>query len=121
MSCIAAFFLYQMYQMFVSDWLEDKLARWRDSRTAGNSINKIAQVKLVSDDAKGIEKFVSDNAQYLSTQTVQKLVGRIEDIKAGSYIAADDTLRARIEELPKPMTEALPLEEEPAKAKRARR
>ena len=32
MSCIAAFFL---YQMFVSDWLEDKLARWRDSRTTG--------------------------------------------------------------------------------------
>ena len=97
--CLCIFAVVVVYQIFLSDWIDSKRAQWKDSREKHNSIDKIAQVKLVSDDAKGIEKFVTTNAQYLSDQMVKKLVLRIEEIKAGNVIAADDILRARIAEL----------------------
>jgi hypothetical protein len=90
-----------VYQIFLSDWVDEKREQWRSGKNKVNSIDKIAQVKLVSDDAKGIENFVTENAQYLSDQMVKKLVARIEDIKAGSVIAADELLKTRIAELPR--------------------
>ncbi len=97
--CLFGFAIVVLYQIFLSDWVDDKRASWKDSREKHSSIDKIAQVKLVSDDAKGIEKFVTTNAQYLSDQMVKRLVARIEEIKAGSVIAADDLLNARIAQL----------------------
>lgn len=88
-----------VYQIFLSDWIAAKRAEWKESREKGNSIDKIAQVKLVSDDAKGIEKFVTNNAQYLSDQMVKKLVARIESIRVDSIISADEILKTRIAEL----------------------
>lgn len=88
-----------VYQIFLSDWIAAKRAQWKESREKNNSIDKIAQVKLVSDDAKGIEKFVTNNAQYLSDQMVKKLVARIESIKVDGVISADEILKTRIAEL----------------------
>lgn len=98
--CLAAIVVITLYQIFLSDWVDEKRTQWKESRIKVNSVDKIAQVKLVSDDAKGIEDFVTKNAQYLSDQMVKKLVARIEDIKAGSVIAADEILKTRIAELP---------------------
>jgi hypothetical protein len=88
------------YQIFLSDWISAKRAQWKEARNKADSIEKIAQVKLVSDDAKGIEKFVTNNAQYLSHQMVKRLVARIEGIKADNVIiSSDESLKARIAEL----------------------
>jgi uncharacterized membrane protein len=97
--CLFGFVAVVLYQIFLSDWVDEKRAAWKDSREKHGSINKIALVKLVSDDPKGIEKFVTTNAQYLSDQMVQKLVARIEEIKAGNVIMADDLLKTRFAEL----------------------
>ena len=88
-----------VYQIFLSDWIAAKRVQWKEARSKGDSIDKIAQVKLVSDDAKGIEKFVTNNAQYLSDQMVKKLVARIETIKVDGVISADEILKTRIAEL----------------------
>lgn len=88
-----------VYQIFLSDWIAAKRMQWKEAREKGNSIDKIAQIKLVSDDAKGIEKFVTNNAQYLSDQMVKKLVARIENIKVDGVISADEILKTRIAEL----------------------
>lgn len=98
--CLSVIVAFTLYQIFVSDWVEEKRAQWKEGKNKVNTVDKIAQIKLVSDDAKGIEDFVTKNAQYLSDQMVKKLVSRIEDIKAGSVIAADEILKTRIAELP---------------------
>ena len=99
-----------VYQIFLSDWIAAKRAQWKEAKDKNNSIDKIAQVKLVSDDAKGIEKFVTNNAQYLSDQMVKKLVARIESIRVDGVISADEILKTRIAELQ-------PEEEEETEAK----
>ncbi len=104
-----------VYQIFLSDWIAAKRAGWREVRGRAESIDKIAQVKLVSDDAKGIEQFVTNNAQYLSDQMVKKLVARIESLKIDQVIASDEILKKRIEELPQPE------EEEDAETARSQR
>ena len=113
-----------LYQLLLSDFVEEKYKKWKDNKNIGSSANKIAQIKIISDDIKGIEKFVTDNAQYLSDQTVKKLVGRIEEIKAGDVIAADDLLKVRINNLSIPDTVAAPVEDVESngatKSKRAR-
>lgn len=94
-----AFTVVVLYQIFLSDWIAAKREQWKEARSKADSIDKIAQVKLVSDDAKGIEKFVTNNAQYLSDQMVKKLVARIEAIKVDGVISADEILKTRIAEL----------------------
>jgi hypothetical protein len=88
-----------IYQIFLSDWVDVKRAQWKIDKSKSGSIDKIAQVKLVSDDAKGIEEFVTNNAQYLSDQMVKKLVARIESLKVDQVIATDELLKTRIAEL----------------------
>jgi hypothetical protein len=88
-----------VYQIFLSDWVATKRAQWKIDKSKSGSIDKIAQVKLVSDDAKGIEEFVTTNASYLSDQMVKKLVARIESLKVDQVIAEDELLKTRIAEL----------------------
>jgi hypothetical protein len=88
-----------VYQIFLSDWIATKRAQWKIDKSKSGSIDKIAQVKLVSDDAKGIEEFVTTNASYLSDQMVKKLVARIESLKVDQVIAEDELLKTRIAEL----------------------
>lgn len=88
-----------VYQIFLSDWVATKRAQWKIDKSKSGSIDKIAQVKLVSDDAKGIEEFVTTNASYLSDQMVKKLVARIETLKVDQVIAEDELLKTRIAEL----------------------
>lgn len=92
-----------IYQIFLSDWVEDKLTRFTEYRTKYGNVDKIAMVKLVSDDAKGIEQFVNDNARYLSQKMVQKLVNRIETLRFDNTIADDDFLKKRIANLEEPL------------------
>ncbi len=96
--CLFVFAVVVVYQIFLSDWISAKRAQWKEVKGKAASIDKIAQVKLVSDDAKGIEQFVTNNAQYLSDPMVKKLVARIEDIRAGSVISADEILKTRFVE-----------------------
>jgi Na+/glutamate symporter len=87
-----------VYQIFLSDWVAARRAQWKEVKGKAASIDKIAQVKLVSGDAKGIEQFVTNNAQYLSDPMVKKLVARIESLQVDQVIA-DDMLKSRIAEL----------------------
>jgi hypothetical protein len=90
-----------VYQVFLSDLIAAKRSQWKESKEKYSSMDKIAQVKLVSDDAKEIEKFVTDNAQFISNNMVNKLVERIEYLHADKYIASnEDTLKKRIADLP---------------------
>ncbi len=88
-----------VYQIFLSDWVDEKRNKHKESKGKANSVDKLARVKLVSDDPKDIEKFVTDNTQYLSDQMVSNLVARIEYLKADKVITADEVLKQRIEEL----------------------
>jgi hypothetical protein len=78
------------YQVFISD----KIKNWKNNRSkrieATNSAEKIAQVKLLSDDRKEIELFIEKNATYLSNNIVKKLVDRLEYLKAEHVIEEDD-------------------------------
>lgn len=85
-----------VYEIFLSDFIEEKRISYIKKRSEKNSINKVALVKLISDDAKDIEKFISNNAQYLSDEMVNKLVNRIESIKYDKIIY-NDSLSQRID------------------------
>jgi hypothetical protein len=108
----AAVMLVIVYQVFLSDYITEKRDQNRGSREKYDSTAKIAQVKLVSDDAKDIETFITNNARYLSGEMVTKLVDRIEAIRTDQVINADTILKKRIDDL-------APQEEEPAVVKRA--
>jgi len=98
------------YQIFISDYLSSKLKNRRELRTNKDAMAKIAKVKLVSDDPKDIEKFITVNAQYLSDDTVNKLVERIELIKADRIIM-EDGLKARIAGAPIKQSQVQELDE----------
>lgn|SRR6185369_287018 len=106
-----------VYQVFLSDWVRARRLQVKESQVKFDSIDKIAQVKLVSDDAKDIEDFITKNAQYLSNEVVKRLVDRIEAIKTDQIISADTILKKRIDALEQPIE----VEEEPAVVKRASR
>lgn len=100
-----------LYQVFLSDWIENMRSNSKESKSKTSNLEKIAQVKLVSDNTKGIETFIIENAQYLSDQMVKKLVARIEYLNADKVIAANEnTLSQQIESLE--LTDAFPEEEE---------
>lgn len=103
-----------VYQIFLSDWIDEKRNKRKENKGKASSVDKLAKVKLVSDDPKDVEMFVTDNAQYLSDQMVTKLVARIEYLKADKVITADEVLKQRIEEL-EPMEE----EVKPSETQRA--
>ncbi len=88
-----------VYQIFLSDWVDEQRSKHKENKGRANSVDKLAKVKLVSDDPKDIEMFVENNAQYLSDQMVTKLVARLEYLKADKVITADEALKHRIEEL----------------------
>lgn len=106
-----------VYQVFLSDMIKAKRQQVKDSEAKHDSIEKIAKVKLVSDDPKDIEKFITDNAQYLSDDMVQRLVDRIDNIKNDNVINADTLLKKRIDAL----EPELEVHDEPAVLKRASR
>jgi len=91
-----------LYLAFLSEWVDRKLHQFGEYRTKSTNADKIAMVKQVSDDAKGIEQFVTQNAEYLSKAMVQKLVNRIETLRYDSSIADDDVLKKRIANLKEP-------------------
>lgn len=88
-----------VYQVFLGDWIAAKRAQWREVKGKADSIDKIAQVKLVSGDVKDIEQFVTNNAQYLSLPMVKQLVARIESLQVDQVIATDELLKNRIANL----------------------
>lgn len=103
--CLFVFGVVVVYQIFLSDYIGHLRAGWKEAKSKNNSVDKIAQVKLVSDDPKGIEQFVTDNAQYLSDQMVKQLVARIESLKVDQVITEDEVLKKRIAALPQPEEE----------------
>jgi predicted oxidoreductase len=87
-----------VYQVLLSDILKNLRAKNAERSSAKENSGKIALVKMVSDDPKDIEKFISANAQYLSDETVKKLVERIEMIKCDRIIN-EDSVKKRIDVL----------------------
>jgi hypothetical protein len=104
--------VFALWHIFASDYVTSIRRQYSENKSIKDKTAKIARVKLVSDDRKEIEKFVSDNATYLSDETVRLLVARIEAIK-NDRIIADDDLKVRFEELNKPseliQAESVPL------------
>jgi hypothetical protein len=90
---------YAVYQIFLSDWVKAHRAQVEERKGKFGSLEKIALVKLVSEDPKDIEQFITTNAAYLSNDTVQKLVARIEALHTDKVISADDILKSRFEDL----------------------
>lgn len=103
-----------VYQVFIAEWVDTRRNAIKQKQSQHDSIDKIAQVKLVSDDAKDIEKFITSNAEHISNEMVARLVDRIETIKTDQYINADSILKKRIDDLVQPEEEDEPV------AKRAR-
>lgn len=97
-----------VWDVFLSDLLKGKIMNFAEQRTNVSNADKIARVKLVSDDARGIEKFITDNASLLSDAMVQQLVARIEAIKTDKVIDADTLLKSRIDDLEDPTPEPEP-------------
>jgi predicted Zn-dependent peptidase len=99
-SIVVLCFVITGYQIFLSDWFEGKAEAKRVKTAKLNSVSKMAMIKMVSDDPKDIENFVSNNVEYLSDQTVQQFVDRIESLKADSVIKlCDNVLKQRIEDV----------------------
>ena len=91
--------LYFLYDAFMADSLKEKLLSFKERKAITSGAEKIAKVKLVSDDAKDIEKFISSNANNLTMEMVNQLVARIELLKTDKVIEADDLLKKRINDL----------------------
>jgi hypothetical protein len=105
-----------LYQIFLSDYFRDKRIAVEQKQSKHNSIDKVARVKLISDDPKDIEYFITTNSQYLSDDMVERLVSRIEDIKADQVVNnTDNVLKSRIDRLFQEETE------DPVVVKRASR
>jgi len=104
------------YQIFLADWISSKRQMTKESKGKFGSVEKIAQIKLVSNDAKDIEQFVTDNAAYLSGPVVNKLAARIESLHIDTVIRDDDFLNRKIAALPQPEED----EEEEVHAKTVR-
>src|SRR5574338_752273 len=88
-----------LYQIFLSDMVAARRKASQESKNQLGRVAKMAKVKLVSDNAKEIEKFIADNAEHLSDETVNLLVARIEAIKTDQVISADTILKSRIDSL----------------------
>lgn len=88
-----------IYQIFLSDWVKAWRAQNAEKHSKYSNVEKIALVKLVSEDPKDIEQFITNNATFLSDTTVQKLVARIEALHTDNIISADSILKARFEDL----------------------
>jgi hypothetical protein len=108
--------LYMVFSIFFADQIKEKMAANEAAKTKQSSLDKIAKVKVVSEDAKDIEKFITDNAQYLSDTTVAALVARIEMIRTDKVINDDTLLKKRIDAL-----DPVEIDEEPVVVKRASR
>ena len=88
-----------VYHVFLSDYVKERREKSNENKAKLNSMNKIACLKLVSNDAKDIEKFIEANAQFLSAEVVNKLVSRIEYLNADKAISDDNNLKTRIDAL----------------------
>ena len=88
-----------IYQVFLSDWLDLTKQKSKINKDKSSSVEKIAKIKLVSSDAKDIEKFVTDNADFLSNEIVGQLAARIESLHVDDFLASDDVLKKRIADL----------------------
>jgi hypothetical protein len=89
--------VYLVYKLLLSDWLASKRLASKEKKDALGAAQKIAQLKLVSDDAKDIENFIAQNAANLSDDMVKKLVERIESLKC-DHLIYEDSLRKRIDQ-----------------------
>lgn len=78
--------IYFVYELFLSDFFEAQIESFRQHKLTASNFDKIAKIKLVSDDPKEIEKFITDHAQFLSDVIVQLLVNRIAELKADKAI-----------------------------------
>lgn len=88
-----------LYDVLLGDYISDKLSLKRKNKSTASNAEKFARVKMISDDPKDIEKFINDNAQYLSPDSVEQLVCRIELLKADKVIDSDNNLKTRIDAL----------------------
>jgi len=107
---------YMLFSIFFSDAIKEKMASNEAIKVKQSSLDKIARVKMVSEDPKDIEKFITDNAQYLSEGMVAGLVGRIEMIRTDRIISDDNMLKKRIDAL-----DPVEIDEEPVVLKKVAR
>lgn len=70
-----------IYKFFLADWLKyQKMERNRIDITP-ESIEKLAKLKLISENTIEVETFVTNNASILSDDMVNQLVAHIEELK----------------------------------------
>ena len=77
------------YQIFISD----KIQVWWNGRAESTSADKIARLKMLSDDSKDIEKFIIANAATLSNESMNQLLARLETLHADKVLNDDTRFR----------------------------
>lgn len=78
-----------LYQVFISE----KIEAYKERRAQSTSADKIARLKLLSDDPKEIEKFIVANAADLSNVSMNQLLARLETLHADRVINDDSRFR----------------------------
>lgn len=86
-----------LYYLFVENGLVSFFSSRKAKKRAMTSAEKVARVKATSDDPKEIETFITKNAENLGEESLNKLIERIELLKADRIIN-DDILKRRISE-----------------------
>ena len=71
-----------IYWAFFSDAIRDKNNKKKKKEVDIENIKKISLIKMVSDDKKEIENFITTNVEILPNDIIVKLVERIEVIKS---------------------------------------
>lgn len=77
------------YNIFISSYVNEWIYKNNKAKTIKQNANKMALLKLISNDAKDIEKFITANTQFLSDDLVKKLVARVEIINCDRIIYLD--------------------------------
>ncbi len=89
-----------LYEIFISDYISEKLDDYRTNKDKYLNANRVAKVKVFSDNVSDIEKFIISSGHYLSEEMVQQLINRIESLQADKALF-NDPLKARIDALDK--------------------
>lgn len=80
-------------------FLADKLMEFKEARAQASSADKIARMKVLSDDPKEIEKFIISNAASLSDASMNSLLARLETLHAEKVINDDSRFRVVTENM----------------------
>lgn len=91
------FCLYFIYYIFIGDIFGSFIKEKREKSNKKITCQKLAEVKMTSNNTKEIENFIVENVLFLSENTIKKLILRIDDINNDRVITADNIMSKKDE------------------------